>query len=125
MGIRESAIKGTDIRKERAVVPEWDNAVVFLNELNGAGRDQWQQKLINDEPYAATLAWVIVRSAYDEKGAKVFTKDDIEQLTANYTLPFLERLAMPVLKLSGLVSGSDKDAEKNSENTQSEDSISD
>ena len=123
---REQILQVDDIKTEIVPVPEWDGEVI-VRTMTGTDRDIWDNLLYKegkvnflDNTRARLLACTII----DEDDNLVFSEDDIVALGKKSSLA-INRIFDVAKRLNGLGSEQIEDLEKNSEETQVEDSISD
>ncbi len=123
---REQILQVDDIKIEIVPVPEWDGEVI-VRTMTGTDRDIWDNLLYKegkvnflDNTRARLLACTII----DEDDNLVFSEDDIVALGKKSSLA-INRIFDVAKRLNGLGSEQIEDLEKNSEETQGEDSISD
>ncbi|KKM94533.1 hypothetical protein LCGC14_1197440 [marine sediment metagenome] len=123
---REQILQVDDIKTEIVPVPEWDGEVI-VRTMTGTDRDIWDNLLYKegkvnflDNTRARLLACTII----DEDDNLVFSEDDIVALGKKSSLA-INRIFDVAKRLNGLGSEQIEDLEKNSEETQGEDSISD
>lgn len=126
MNLRERILACKDLPREQIFVPEW-NETVTIQGLTGLQRDQFETK---SRKYAAgegsvseIRASLIVMACVDEAGSPVFQPGDAELLSQKSGTA-TERVALAILRLSGLAPGAVEDALGNSEAAPSGDSIS-
>jgi hypothetical protein len=103
---RDTILECTDLRIEEVQVPEWGGSV-FVRELTGNERDQYEASLLTLRGTSASLhlqnarAKLVVMSAVDEEGKRLFTMTDVAAL-GKKSAAALDRLATVASKLSGL-----------------------
>ena len=95
-------------------MPEWGGSVRVLT-LTGSERDEFEASLVTIEGKKAVVkssrgirALLVALSVRDEKGAAVFSREDVEQLAKKSSLA-LDRIFAVASKLSGL---GDKDVKE-------------
>jgi hypothetical protein len=49
LATRESILGKNDLRIEKCIVPEWDNAEVYVKSITGAERDRFEASLVQDK----------------------------------------------------------------------------
>ncbi len=125
---RDAILAAQDIQTEEVDVPEWGGSVLVRG-MTGAERDAFEESVLTgrgkkrDVNLKNFRARLIVKSVVDKKGDRLFTMADIDALGAK-SAAALGRCFDVATRLSGM---SDEDVEeltKNSEEGQSEDSIS-
>lgn len=104
---REEILAANDAKTEIVPVPEWGGSV-RIKALNGKERDDYEESVmirgkkgsyeINPRRLRAKLVAV---SLVDEKGAGLFTEDDVEGLAAK-SAAALDRVFKAAQRLSGL-----------------------
>ena len=103
---RDTILECTDLRIEEVQVPEWGGSV-FVRELTGNERDQYEASLLTLRGTSASLhlqnarAKLVVMSAVDEEGKRLFSMADVAAL-GKKSAAALDRLATVASKLSGL-----------------------
>lgn len=130
LATRDLILAIQDQRYEEVVIPEWDNAVVRLRSLTGSERDEWEAAMMDDtnrrpgEPsrvrLQGTRARLVVRSAVDEEGNRIFSDADANALgTKNASA--LQRLFEVCQRLSRLTNEDVDELTKNSNGAPSAD----
>ncbi len=128
---REAILAAQDIKVERVEVPEWGGHV-FVRMLHGAERDRFEQSnvkvtrgkggRVTTEPAPGNFrARLVALVACDETGKRIFADTDAADLGRKGSRA-LDRIVMAALALNGMADESVEEAEKNSENGQSESS---
>jgi len=95
--------------------------------MTGAERDSFEQGIINEDKTANLSnirAKLCALTIVDESGKRVFSDDDIDELSGKSSL-VLDRIFQVAQKLNGISPADVEDMAKNSRETQSEDFISD
>jgi hypothetical protein len=118
---REQIFAAPDIKTEKVDVPEWGGHV-FVRVMNGYERQAFEEKQqeLKLHSFRERLA---VTAICDESGKLLFTPADVEALRAKSS-GVLTRIADVVLKLNGIGPSAVEAAEKNSESTRSDSSVS-
>lgn len=118
-----------DRKTERVEVPEWGGDVIVRN-LTGSERDSYEASMTIQKgdksvpnPVGAR-ARLVVRAAIDEDGKRLFSDNDAPKLS-DKNAAVLDRLWDKIAELSGLTSTAAEDAEGNSDDDPSDESISD
>lgn len=97
MDLRDKILGADDLRRELVSVPEWD-ADIYIQEMTGSDRDQYEAALIDKsklptkEKLKNMRAELVVLTAVDESGARIFSDDDIALVGAK-NAKVLSRLA--------------------------------
>lgn len=87
MKLRDKILGADDLRKEKIHVPEWGTDI-WIREMTGSERDQYEASLIDkkDMPTKDKLgnmrAELVVLTAVDEKGERIFSDTDLELVGA-------------------------------------------
>ena len=119
MALTKDEILGADdLKRETIYIPEWDGEVI-LRELRGRERDAFEEGSL-DKQRNVTMsnmrARLVAISAIDEKGERLFTAKEAEQLGSK-SATALNRLFEVCCKLSGITDTDVEDLEKNLEAT--------
>lgn len=83
MSLRDSILAVDDLPREAVFVPQWDQTV-YVRAMTGTERDTYEADLIanKDLPMRERLrnmrANLVVLTAVDENGDRIFSDDDIE-----------------------------------------------
>lgn len=102
--------------------------VVYVRGMSGTERDIWEQtifeerKASGDSVYPHYRASLVVKTACDKDGSRLFSDDDIKKvskLPASVIEPIHDKGA----KLSGITAGDAEALAKNSQSDRSDDSI--
>lgn len=117
MSIRDQIMAAEDFKSEVVLVPEWGNAEtgdlkLVMRELSV--NDRGLLLIADSERVEVSGGWdflpkvdpqaparIVVLSAYDEAGERVFTDDDVEPLAAK-AASVVDRLANVARRLSGM-----------------------
>ena len=124
---REQILAVSDIAFEVVDVPQW-GGTVRLKGLTAAEYDRFQQGLFEGDGTSRKInmanarARMLALAIVDDKGAAVFTEEDIAALGQKASAP-IELLYRAALRLNGDETASE-DLEKNSRTTTSKGSIS-
>ena len=103
---RDAILSAVDIVTEEVPVPEWGGSVL-VRARNGAERDAYEGSMITGRGKDAELnlrdvrAKLVVASAVDETGARLFTDADIAALSRK-SAAALDRVFAVAQKLSGI-----------------------
>jgi len=120
---RSEVIAVDDLKHEDVPVPAWGGAI-RLRTMSGTERDEFRAAAAAGEggvPMGKFSALLLVATAVDETGARIFTLDDVEAL-GEKNAEALDTVAAVAMRLNGLGGAAVSDAEKNSASTQSDDS---
>jgi hypothetical protein len=114
MSLRDKILQAKDITSEKMKVPEW-GVTIEIRSMNGTQR----AKLMRDayDPNTEQVDWdyasLVIAAAYDPKTEEpIFSQEDHSALNEKHG-GVLERIAMVVLRLSGLVGDALDEAKKN------------
>lgn len=121
--LSKSAIIGAaDLKHEDVDVPEW-GGTVRVRTMTGTERDEFRAATARDGgiPISEFSAALLATTIIDASGARLFTLDEMAVLRAK-SATSLDALTAVAMRLSGLGANAVKDAAKNSESTQSDDS---
>lgn len=116
---RDSILAAEDLRTERVAVPEWGGAVC-IRTLTGLERDAFEATWYEGrgtsrrENFANLRARLVVLTAVDESGARLFNEDDTKALGAKNAAA-LDRCFAVAQRLSGLSAKDVEDLAGNSE----------
>jgi len=114
---RDAILKVADASYEDVPVPEW-NGTVRIKALSAAERDQYEALVFLDskgEPVKRRediRAKLVIFSAVNEDGSRLFTEADIAVLSAK-SAKAMNRLWAAASRLSGLGADDVKELEKN------------
>ena len=98
-------------REERITVPEWDNAEVVVRGMTGEDRAKFVE-IAQKNPFHAE-AYAIIACVYDpETGKPVYELADRDELM-RLDCAFIDRLGLPIMRLSGLTGPALAEMEKN------------
>lgn len=126
---RDAILQAQDLPKELVKVPEW-NGEVYVRALTGVERDAFEQSIVEQKGKSTKMnlrnlrAKLVALTAVDEKGDRIFSDRDAE-LLGQKSAAALNRVFEVAQRLSGLSQEDVEELTKNSEDGQSEDSISD
>jgi len=125
---RQQILEVDDLPAEDVEVPEW-GGVVRVRGLTGAERDLFEAAIVNLQGKRTTVKMENVRarlvslSAVGENGERLFSNADIKALGAK-SAAALQRVFDVASRLSGLSEGDVEELVKNSDDGQSDSSIS-
>ncbi len=104
---RDQILSADDLKSEVVSVPEWGGSV-RVKTLTGSQRDEFEASIVTLEGKKAVIkssrgirALLASLSICDDKGAAVFSKEDVEKLAAKSSLA-LDRVFGVASRLSGL-----------------------
>jgi hypothetical protein len=109
--LKESA----PLKRELVEIPEWGGSV-YVRELSGRERDEYELAVIDYE--SGTLARpgmraeLAIRTVCDEKGARVFTNEDVD-VVGSLSAAALGKIFDVATRLSGISAEDVKDLEGN------------
>ncbi len=128
---REEILAMEDIPVEEVSIPEWGGRSVCVCGLTAAGKNNYQQAIVEmkgtarrlrlDNSTAKLVALTVVNNKTDRK--LLFTERDVERLGTK-SAAALERIIEVANRLSGMTVKEVEDLVKNSEPSQSDDSSS-
>jgi hypothetical protein len=126
---RDAILDHDDAVFENVAVPEW-GGYVRVKGMSGEQRDAWERSIIKrnkdgstETDYVDFHAKLVARVCVDDKGARMFTNDDVKALSRKSSVA-LQRVFDAGMRLSGLSKDDVKKLEGNSD-AQSDDSTSD
>ena len=124
---RNSILQASDVVIESLEVPEW-KGTVYVKSMSGQERDSFEASLVSKDGknpvYANIRAKLVVRTACDETGKRLFSEADIPDLTRK-SAAALQRIFEVAQRLSGISSKDVEEMTGELKNDQLEDSISD
>ena len=97
MSLRDKILGAEDLHREKVEVKEWD-ATIYIREMTGGERDAYDASLIDKsglptkEKLKDMRAELVVLTAVDEKGERIFGDDDVALVTRK-NAKILDRLA--------------------------------
>lgn len=103
---RDQILEADDLTRECVEVPEWGGEV-FVATMTGEARDAWEQSLVVADGGKARAsmenirARLVVATACDENGNRLFTEKDIPAL-GRKSAGALERICRVAQRLNGL-----------------------
>jgi len=125
---RDQILGLDDLKTETVNVPEWGGAVI-VRSMTAADRDEYEQSMVNsrgaDEKgnMRNIRARLIICTAVDESGKRLFTDADIDLIGAKAARA-VNRVFKVAARLNALTSDDVDDLAKNSDAGLSEDSSS-
>lgn len=121
MSLTREQILGADDRpKKKVATPEWGGEV-YVKTLSAAQREEWEKALVAKADVRATM---VAFAVCDEKGAALFSRDDVKAL-AEKSAPIIERIFDAAFALNRVSEADIVAAEKNSDPSLSDSSVSD
>ena len=124
---REEILAADDLITEEVAVPEWSEAkIVLVASLVGEDRDRLEQEIVRDRGDSIIeniRAKLCARTIVDKEGKRLFGEDDIA-LLGKKSGTALDRVFEVAQRLNRLTAADIKELEKNSGETQPEDSTS-
>jgi len=117
---RDEILRAEDIKTEKVPVPEWGGDVL-VRTLTGTERDRIEAYMVENRikgkgrglNYENLRARLVVSSAVDEKGARLFKRTDIETL-GQKSAAALDRVFEVAQRLSGFAPKDVEELTKNS-----------
>jgi hypothetical protein len=104
MNLKDIILAAPDIRTRKVDVPEW-NCTLHVKNMTGTERTKFRtlsDKLEKDGKSNDADTWLVVYSASDEAGNRVFADSDFAALN-NKDASILTRIAKEALIVNGLV----------------------
>lgn len=123
--LREAILSQRTLRRQEVQCPEW-GVTLFIREMTGAERDEWDQSLTNGKgkvDIRNIRARLVAQCAVDAEGGRIFTQADAEALGA-VSAKALDRCAKVAQNLNGLGESDLEEAKGNSSGVPSADSTS-
>ena len=117
---RDQILQAQDLRSEEVSVPEW-GGVIRVRELAAGERERIAGLVTAHDGRSREI--MVALTAIDGDGNQLFSLDDIEQL-AKKGEAAIQRVAEVASRLSGIGKAAEAQAEKNSDPSRSDDSIS-
>lgn len=112
-----------DLQYEDVPVPEW-GGTIRMRGMTAADRDEFELAVMDLKPGKVQVrALVVMLCAIDDKGQRLFRREDVELLGAK-SFSVMNRLHQVAVRLSGLGPGAVDRAEKNFESGPVADSAS-
>lgn len=110
---KDAILKADDLKKEIVSVPEWGGEVI-ISAMTGYARDAWEQHLVESKEGALAniRARLVVATAVDEQGNRLFTEQDVKAL-GEKSVAALERCVKVAQKLNRLTQSDLDDLQKN------------
>ena len=124
---REEILAAEDRITEEVAVPEWsESKIVLVASLVGEDRDRLEQEIVRDRDDSIIeniRAKLCARTIVDKEGKRLFGEDDIA-LLGKKSGTALDRVFEVAQRINRLTAADIKELEKNSGETQPEDSTS-
>jgi hypothetical protein len=117
---RDQILQAQDLRSEEVSVPEW-GGVIRVRELAAGERERIAGLVTAHDGRSREI--MVALTAIDGDGNQLFSLDDIEEL-AKKGEAAIQRVAEVASRLSGIGKAAEAQAEKNSDPSPSDDSIS-
>jgi hypothetical protein len=113
MSLRDQILSASDAPTTAVQVTEWATTI-HLRTMSGTDRESWEVSAFKDGKADMThfRAKLLARCIVDDKGARVFTDDDIPALSAK-SGPVLVRLYDTAAKMNGLTKADVAELTKN------------
>jgi hypothetical protein len=110
---KDAILKADDLKKEVVSVPEWGGEVI-ISAMTGYARDAWEQHLVESKDGALSniRARLVVATAVDEQGNRLFTEQDVKAL-GEKSVAALERCVKVAQRLNRLTQTDLDDLQKN------------
>jgi hypothetical protein len=102
----QAILKAEDLPKRRVEIPEWGGHV-FVRELTGTERDEYEQRFVNvatgeRRPNVPNMrAWLVTMCAIDDKGKRLFVNAQVDAVGSK-SAGVLTRLFEVAADLNGL-----------------------
>ena len=113
--LKHAIFAAKDVEFHPVEVPEW-GVTLYFRQFDGAVRAKFRAltlKLGNTEEDVKLFTWVVLLSAYDDKGQRAFADSDFDSLQ-DKNAKVIERLYHEALKWSGFSEADAvEDAKKN------------
>jgi len=121
---RDQILKADDLKKEQVDVSKWWGGSVYVSEMSGDARDEFEQYMAeqykaNKEKkaqYAHIRAFLAAWTVVDENGTRLFSFDDALALGRKNAKP-LDKIFEASNRLNKVFGAERDDVEKNSETT--------
>lgn len=109
---RDAVLTAQDLPLEKVDVPEWGGSV-YVRGMSGVDRDSFEQSLMVGGEFSSVnvRAKIVVRTACDENGQRIFTDADADAVGARNAAA-LTRIYEAGQRLSGMGAGALEDAVK-------------
>ena len=117
---RDQILQAQDLRSEEVSVPEW-GGVIKIRELAAGERERIAGLVTAHDGRSREI--MVALTAIDGDGNQLFSLGDVEEL-AKKGEAAIQRVAEVASRLSGIGKAAEARAEKNSDPSRSEDSIS-
>lgn len=112
--IKDKIFATQDRKRRKVYVPEWET-VIFVQSMTGAERARFKaltDKLNKEGNEALADTWLVLFTAVDEQGNRVFSDEDFAALN-NKSASILTHIAKEALIVNGLLPESIEEAKKN------------
>jgi len=111
---RDAILGADDLPKQEVEIPEWGGSV-FVRTMTAGERDAYESSmLLNGKPNLANMrAKLVVRTAVDEEGKRLFADADAEAL-GKKSASAVDKLFGVAQRLNGLTKKDVEELEKNS-----------
>ena len=123
---REQILEADDLKTEEMEVPEWGGEI-YIRTMTGTERDSFEQSILDSDRKANLKdirAKLCSLTIVDAQGRRLFTNEDVQAIGGKSAL-VLDKIFAKSQALNGISQNDVEDLEKNSGETQSEDSTSD
>lgn len=107
---REQILALNDAKSECVAVPEWCGDV-YVRTFSGADRDRVEAFIVanRDGHPSGFRSLIVALAACDEKGAPLFTKDDVDAIAAKSGVA-IDRVFTAAARLNGILAESQETA---------------
>lgn len=112
--IKDKIFAAADRKRRKVDVPEWE-AEIFVQSMTGTERARFKtltEKLNKDGREAEADTWLVLYTATDEQGNRVFSDEDFARLN-DKSASILTHIAKEALIVNGLLPESIEEAKKN------------
>jgi hypothetical protein len=103
-----------DVKTREVKVPEW-NVTLFVRSMSGTDRARFKaiaDRLQKEGKEADADSWLLILTAVDEQGNRIFSDEDFEKLNSK-SATVLTHVAKEALIVNGLLPESIDEAKKN------------
>lgn len=108
---RKAIFGATDIKTQDVEVPEWGGSV-RVRQMTVAERNEFVRRS-SDDQVSGIGTWLVATLAVDDKGAPLFTSEDIAELEKK-NFRNLDLVAKAIMQVNGLGEKEVEEAAKNS-----------
>lgn len=100
---KDQILSNVKLKTETVNVPEWDGDVI-VSEMNGAGRDAFEQAITEKDKAGRLInprAKLIAATVVDEKGDLLFSQDDLSAI-GKLSYKVIDRICEVAQRLNGM-----------------------